>query len=137
MYNTYNPQPVCWSLSLCTQRHILSHQHHPHHDNKDLHAVGQTHPSEITVAQLASVTTTTPLLTTALPTLCNPDSSVGTVTRIRDGRATGISYHILQTVSRSHSTTCQMVIGGPSSPLGKAPVEWRRTNLLSAKIKCV
>lgn len=93
MYNAYNPQPVCWSLSLCyTTLYHLSHQHHPHHDNKDLHAVDQSHPSEITVAQMASVTTTTPLLTTALPLLCSPDGSVSIVARMRDGRATGIEY---------------------------------------------
>ena len=61
------------SLSLCyTTLYHLSPQHHPHHDNKHFHAVNQSHPSEITAAQMASVTTTTPLLTTALPLLCSP-----------------------------------------------------------------
>jgi hypothetical protein len=123
------------SLSLCyTTSYYLSHQHHPHHDNEVLHAVGQT-PLEATVAQFPSVTTATPLLTAALPILCSPDSSVGTVTRMRDGRLTG--QNILQTGSRSHSATCQVVIGGPSSPLGKAPVGWRQKTPSSAKIKCV
>jgi hypothetical protein len=139
MYNTYNPQSICWSLFLSlsvTQRHILS----------------LTNTIPITTMKSCTRSAKHPHQKSLLPSwpmslqlphsclqhcpyfaapIAQSVQSPGCGTDDRQGQ------NILQTGSPSHSATCHMAIGGPSSPLATAPVGWRKTTSSSAKIKCV